>query len=165
MSVAVDRELVRTVLRDPVHWLAFGLGAGLMPVAPGTWGSLVGLGLFLLLPPLPAFWLAVIVIGVCVAGVVICGASSRRLAVHDHPGIVWDEIAGMMLVAATVPRTAAWLAAAFLAFRLFDVWKPWPIRDLDHSVSGGFGIMLDDVVAAVYAALCTGICQRIIASL
>ncbi|MDJ0928703.1 MAG: phosphatidylglycerophosphatase A [Gammaproteobacteria bacterium] len=165
MNLQGEQGLLRTVVRDPVHWLAFGFGAGLLPVAPGTWGSLVGLGLFLLLPPLPAVWLVGIVVAACVVGIGICGASSRRLGVHDHPGIVWDEIAGMLLVAATVPRTAAWLAAAFLAFRLFDVWKPWPIRDLDHSVSGGLGIMLDDVVAAVYAALCIGICQRIIAVL
>ncbi|MCL4722139.1 MAG: phosphatidylglycerophosphatase A, partial [Gammaproteobacteria bacterium] len=122
--------LRRAVLRDPVHWLAFGLGAGLLPRAPGTWGSALGA-------------LAV----TFVAGVVICGASARRLGVHDHGGIVLDEIVGMLLVLAVTPRTPGWTLAAFLLFRVFDVVKPWPIREADHRLRGGMGIMLDDVLA------------------
>lgn len=165
MSGRIDPNLVQEVLADPVHWPAFGFGVGLLPVAPGTAGSLLGLGLFLLLPPLSPAVRAALLVVVCGLGIVICGASARRLGVHDHSGIVWDEIAGMMLVAAFLPRTPAWLAAGFLAFRLFDIWKPWPIRDLDHSVSGGLGIMLDDVVAAVYAVLCLGLSQRVLAAM
>lgn len=145
--------LRRAVLRDPVHWLAFGLGAGLLPRAPGTWGSALAVGIFWLLPPLsPSLLLGALAV-TFVAGVVICGASARRLGVHDHGGIVLDEIVGMLLVLAVTPRTPGWTLAAFLLFRVFDVVKPWPIREADHRLRGGMGIMLDDVLAAIYAAL------------
>ena len=144
-------SLARQVLADPVHWLAFGFGAGLLPVAPGTWGSLLAVLLFALLPPLPWQWTLAGLAALFVAGIWICGASARRLGVHDHGGIVLDEVLGMGLVLLITPPGWLWILAAFLLFRLFDVWKPWPIRDVDHSVSGGLGIMLDDVLAAAYA--------------
>jgi phosphatidylglycerophosphatase A len=145
--------LARTVLRDPVHWLPFGFGAGLLPVAPGTWGSLAALALFWLVPPLPAVvqWLG---LGAAfLIGVWLCGASARRLGTHDHPGIVFDEMIAMWAVLALVPRQPAWGILAFLVFRVMDVWKPWPIREADHRIRGGLGIMLDDVLAAAYAAV------------
>jgi len=86
-------------------------------------------------------------------GCVICGTSAQRLGVHDHGGIVFDEIVAMLLVLCVTPRTPGWTLAAFLLFRVFDVAKPWPIREADHRIPGGLGIMLDDVLAAVYAAL------------
>jgi phosphatidylglycerophosphatase A len=146
-------DLVRQVLRDPVHLLAFGLGSGLLPVAPGTWGSLLAVGIFWLLPPVPAGLMGAALAAAFVAGCVICGTSARRLGVHDHGGIVLDEIVAMLLVLSVTPRTPLWTLVAFLAFRLFDVVKPWPIREADHRIPGGLGIMLDDVLAAVYAAL------------
>ncbi len=146
-------DLARRVLRDPVHWLAFGLGTGLLPKAPGTWGSLLAVALFWLLPPLPLS-VQLPALGVAfVLGCVICGTSARRLGVHDHGGIVLDEIVAMLLVLCVTPRTPGWTLAAFLLFRLFDIGKPWPIREADHRIPGGLGIMLDDVLAAVYAAL------------
>jgi phosphatidylglycerophosphatase A len=135
-----------------VHWLPFGFGAGLLPVAPGTWGSLLAVALFWAAPPIAP---AVLWAGLAVAfivGVWSCGASSRRLGVHDHPGIVFDEMVAMWATLAVVPRQALWSALAFLAFRLMDVWKPWPIREADHRMRGGLGIMLDDVLAAAFAA-------------
>ena len=146
-------DLARQVLRDPVHWLPFGLGSGLLPVAPGTWGSLLAVGIFWALPPVP---LPIMLPALAVAfafGCVICGTSARRLGVHDHGGIVFDEIVAMLLVLCVTPRTPGWTLAAFLLFRFFDVVKPWPIREADHRIPGGLGIMLDDVLAAVYAAL------------
>ncbi len=144
------------VLRDPVQWLAFGFGTGLLPAAPGTWGSLLAAFLYWWLPPLP---LSVQLAGLAlafVAGCVICGASARRLGVHDHGGIVFDEFVGQWLVLVVTPHTLAWYALAFVLFRLMDIWKPWPIREADHRLQGGVGIMLDDVLAAGYAALVVG---------
>ena len=86
------------------------------------------------------------------AGIWLCGESARRIGVHDHPGIVWDEITGMYLTLLVADTQMVSWALAFLLFRLFDIWKPWPIRDLDHRLAGGAGIMLDDIVAALYAA-------------
>ena len=87
------------------------------------------------------------------AGIWICGESAKRLGIHDHPGIVWDEITGMYLTLLVLPPQIALWALGFGLFRLFDIWKPWPIRDLDHRLAGGVGIMLDDLVAALYAAI------------
>jgi len=140
-------------LRDPVHLIALGFGAGLAPVAPGTFGSLVGLAIALALAPLGLGWnLAAVALAVA-AGVWICGESARRLGVHDHPAIVWDEVAGMLIAMLAAPD--AWWGAllAFALFRLFDIAKPWPIREIDHGMSGGAGIILDDVLAGVFAAL------------
>jgi phosphatidylglycerophosphatase A len=85
-------------------------------------------------------------------GIYVCGESARRLGVHDHPGIVWDEITGFAVTMLAVPATMYWVVAGFALFRLFDIWKPWPIREADHSLSGGLGIMLDDVIAGFFAA-------------
>jgi phosphatidylglycerophosphatase A len=139
------------LLRDPVHFLAFGFGAGLSPVAPGTFGTLVAAPLVALVM---SFGFAAHLAFACaatLAGVYICGESARRLAVHDHPGIVWDELAGFTVTMLAAPRDWYWLLAGFVLFRFFDVVKPWPIREADHSLRGGVGIMLDDIIAGVFA--------------
>jgi len=149
----VEADIRRKVLRDPVNLLAFGLGTGLSPVAPGTVGSLLGVALAWATLPLPLESRLVVAIALIVSGIWICGESARRIGVHDHPGIVWDEIAAMYLVLLLAPGSKTAWAFGFGLFRLFDVWKPWPIRDLDHRLKGGLGIMLDDLVAALYTAL------------
>jgi phosphatidylglycerophosphatase A len=141
------------LLRDPVHFLALGFGSGLSPVAPGTFGTLVALpiAMALMLMPLVSAIAAVAVF--IVGGIWLCGESARRLDCHDHPGIVWDEIAAFALLSLVLPSGWIWLVLGFVLFRLFDIVKPWPIRDLDHRLGGGLGIMLDDLMAAVYSAL------------
>jgi phosphatidylglycerophosphatase A len=141
------------LLRDPVHVLALGFGAGLSPVAPGTFGTLVAVPIAFALTLLPLAVAAVAVTAFIVGGIWLCGESARRLDCHDHPGIVWDEIAAFALLGLVLPAGWIWLAVAFVLFRFFDIVKPWPIRDLDHRLGGGLGIMLDDLMAAVYAGL------------
>ena len=146
------RRLSAEVLRDPVHLLALGFGSGLAPVAPGTFGSVVGL-LIGLATLQVGFTFACVAAAVAVlAGFWICGESARRLGVHDHPAIVWDEIAGMMITLLAAPATWWGVLLGFGLFRLLDIWKPWPIREIDHGLSGGAGIMLDDVLAGLIAA-------------
>jgi len=140
-------------LADPVHFFALGFGTGLAPFAPGTFGSLVGLGFALLLAPLGPWWNAAAIVVAVAAGVWICGESARRLGVHDHPAIVWDEVAGMMIAMLAAPPSWWGAPLAFALFRLFDIAKPWPIREVDHGMRGGAGIMLDDVLAGTFAAL------------
>ena len=139
--------------------MAFGFGAGLVPKGPGTAGTLVGLPVWLTLCWLP--WPAYVALVVLLFGFGcwVCGASARLLGVHDYGGIVFDEIVGFLVTC--IPLLPAlhlkegyffhWLAGAFLRFRFFDVLKPWPIRNLERRLGGGFGIMLDDVLAGVYA--------------
>lgn len=146
----------REVLTDPVHLLAFGFGSGLAPKAPGTFGSLVGVLFAWLALPLALEWRIGIGLVLVAAGIWICGESARRIGVHDHPGIVWDEMAAIYLALLVAPPQMGLWALYFLAFRLFDIWKPWPISDLDHRLKGGLGIMLDDLVAALYAAVLLG---------
>lgn len=140
-------------LKSPLHMLALGFGTGLSPRAPGTVGSLLGLVPAWLMSHLTWPWQLGIVIAVCAAGVYICGETARALGVHDHPGIVFDEIAAMMFLVPLIPDGLWWLLAGFVLFRVFDIGKPWPIRDVDHRMTGGAGIMLDDLIAALYTAL------------
>lgn len=150
----------RQILSSPVHFLAFGFGAGLVPIAPGTAGTLVGIPVFLALQPLGLLPYTAVTALLFVSGCYLCGESARRLGVHDHGGIVWDEIVGylvaMLPLLLAIPRAAVplwlWVAAGFGLFRLFDILKPPPANIADSSVHGGFGIMLDDLIAAVYAA-------------
>ncbi len=153
MTTRFDSDLARQVLKNPVHWPAFGFGLGLLPIAPGTWGSLLGVLLFWMLIPLKLPAYLGVVAALFLVGIWISGESARRIGVHDHPGIVWDEVVGMMLTLAVVEPQPVWILAGFALFRVADIWKPWPIRDLDHRLRGGLGIMLDDVLAAVYAAV------------
>ncbi|NIW25138.1 MAG: phosphatidylglycerophosphatase A [Gammaproteobacteria bacterium] len=141
-------------LKDPVHLLALGLGTGLARVGPGTAGTLLAVLPAWLMTQWPWMVRAGIVGTTFVIGVWLCGESARRLGVHDHPAIVWDEIVGFLAVCLVIPPGILWFVAAFGLFRLFDIVKPWPIRDLDHSLGGGIGIMLDDLVAAGYGAAC-----------
>ncbi|EDY86655.1 phosphatidylglycerophosphatase A [gamma proteobacterium HTCC5015] len=155
------------LLRHPVHFLAFGFGSGLSPVAPGTAGSLMAVPLFYALFMLPLPLYVGVLVAASIVGVYLCGKTARDLGVHDHGGIVWDEFAGLWLTLLPLQSMGGpsewrfWLivAVGFAVFRLFDAVKPWPIRWLDKNVHGGTGIMLDDIAAG---ALSLGVVQALI---
>ncbi len=138
--------------RNPWQVLAFGFGAGLAPRAPGTFGTLVAIPIHLLIAPAPLAVQGLVVAALAVAGIPICARAAAELGVEDHPGIVWDEIVGFLLTMLAAPAGWAWLAAGFVAFRFFDIVKPWPIDLVDRTVHGGLGVMLDDLIAGLYAA-------------
>ncbi len=144
-------KLSPSLLKDPIHFLALGFGSGLFPKAPGTAGTLMAIPLYLLLEPLSwPIYLTVVLI-TAVVGIVICDISAKRMGVHDHPGIVWDEFVGYWITMFLAPAGWLWIAVGFVLFRIFDILKPWPIRWLDRHVTGGFGIMIDDVLAGLFA--------------
>jgi len=155
-------EQRRALLATPAGWLACGFGSGLAPVAQGTFGSLAALLPWLLLRELPLpIYLAVLLLGFAV-GVWACDIAGRALGVDDHRSLVWDEFIGQwiallpLLIPGLLPASGlAWwmLLAGFALFRLFDVWKPWPISWLDRYLKGGMGVMIDDVVAGIFAAI------------
>ncbi len=149
----MKKVAAKTVFTDPVHLLAFGFGTGLSPYAPGTVGTLVAFPIAWLTLDLGLTAQIAVAALLILSGVWICGESAKRIGVHDHGGIVWDEVAGMYVTLLVAPPTITGWALAFLAFRLFDIVKPWPIRDLDHRMKGGLGIMLDDIAAALYAMI------------
>ena len=140
------------LLRQPVHMLAFGFGAGLSPTAPGTAGTLLAVPLVFVLRDLDAVWYLLLTAGLLAAGVWLCGRTARDLQVHDHPGIVWDEIVGYLVTMVFAPPGWLWIALGFVLFRFFDIVKPWPIRWCDRQVGGGLGIMLDDLLAGAFSA-------------
>lgn len=140
-------------MRKPLHLLAFGFGSGLAPKAPGTFGTLAAIPLYLLLQSLSLWLYLLLVVAGFVVGVWICDQTSKDLGVHDHSGIVWDEIIGYLLTMSFVPLNLWWIMIGFGLFRLFDILKPWPIGWLDKRIEGGLGIMLDDVVAGLFAGL------------
>ncbi len=141
------------LLRQPTHWLAFGFGSGLAPKAPGTFGTLAAVPLYLLLAQLPLWAYVVALVLSFGIGVYLCHKTADDLGVHDHPGIVWDEFVGYWITMLLAPAGWLWVVVGFVLFRIFDVLKPWPIRWLDKHVHGGFGIMIDDVLAGVFAWL------------
>ncbi|MEM0954554.1 MAG: thiamine-phosphate kinase [Pseudomonadota bacterium] len=133
------------------HFLAFGFGSGLSPKAPGTAGTLVAIPLYLLMTQTGLTGYTLLLLASIALGVYLCEKASRDYGVHDHPGIVWDEFAGFWVTMWAVPPSWQAVLAGFLLFRLLDIAKPWPIRALDKNVKGGFGIMVDDLVAGVFA--------------
>jgi len=141
----------RSVWRNPIHFLAFGFGSGAMPFAPGTFGTLAALPVYLLMQPLNLWAYLAVVLVMTLVGIWLCHVTSRDLGVHDHGGIVWDEIVGYLITMIAAPSGWQWIVAGFVLFRFFDIIKPWPIGWVDRRVHGGLGIMLDDVLAGVLA--------------
>lgn len=144
----------KSFIKSPTLLLGFGFGSGLIKPGPGTWGTL--LGMFVFIPILlwsETFAWLILLLGL-IAGSYICGKSAEILEVHDHSGIVWDEFAGIWLVIMLLPAQNGWYwLLAFVVFRFFDIVKPWPIRLADQQVPGGVGIMLDDIIAAFYSII------------
>jgi phosphatidylglycerophosphatase A len=141
----------RQVLRCPACFLAFGFGSGLSPWAPGTLGTLVAIPLFLLAAPLSLPYYLGLTALLFVAGVWLCGRCEKKLGVSDHSGMVWDEFVGFFVTMAAIQPTLLNIVLGFILFRIFDILKPWPIAWFDRKVHGGFGVMLDDVIAGLYA--------------
>lgn len=154
LIISAVNPRVAELLRSPSLLLAFGFGSGLAPKAPGTFGTIAAIPLWLLLAQLPQLTTLFIVALSAVAGVAICGRAADKLGVHDHGGIVWDEFVGFWVTMAFLPLNYVTIVLGFILFRLFDILKPWPISWLDKHVGGGLGIMIDDVVAGLAAGSC-----------
>lgn len=153
-----DPALKRLSLKNPVHFLALGFGSGLAAKAPGTFGTIAAIPLVYLMSFLSLPVYIAITVLACVIGVYICDKASKDMQVHDHGAIVWDEVAGLMVTFIAAPASGWWLVLGFILFRFFDILKPWPIKWLDAKVHGGFGIMIDDIIAGVFSLICLHAC-------
>lgn len=151
----LTKPVPASMLSNPIHFLSLGFGSGLSPYAPGTMGTLVAIPLYLLLSQLELVpYLIVVAAGFCI-GILLCEKTSKALGVHDHSGIVWDEFIGYWITMIAIPAvTWQWILTGFLLFRFFDIVKPWPVKLADKRITGGFGIMLDDLLAGLYALAC-----------
>ena len=148
-----NQTSLRLLIAHPAHFISLGFGSGLAPKAPGTFGTLAGFPLFWLISNLTFYTQLGIITLLFFVGIYCCGKTGKALGVSDHGGIVWDEIVAIMLVLTITPMKWQWWLLAFLLFRLFDIWKPYPICYFDAKLKNGFGVMFDDLLAAIYAIL------------
>jgi len=149
-----DSHPPRKLFTHPIHLLAFGLGSGLPNRAPGTFGTVAAMLLYYLIAPFLS--LPVYVAACLITTVFACYAAhvtARDLGVHDHKGIVIDEWVGYWITMIAVPINWYYPLIGFLLFRLFDIWKPWPIGWLDKNIPGGIGIVVDDIAAGIFAGI------------
>lgn len=138
-------------LKNPIHFLALGFGSGLSPIMPGTCGTIAAIPIYLMICYLPTTYYLTIFIIMTIAGFWLCGVTSKHLKTYDHPSIVWDEIVGYLLTMFAIPVAWNWIIIGFVLFRVFDIWKPWPIGWMDKHIRNGIGIVVDDLMAAIYA--------------
>ncbi len=159
MSIFLKQEYgnsnlkTRQILKDPILFLAFGFGSGLSKYMPGTMGTLAAIPVYLIMVQTNIWIYSGLTILVILSGIYLCDQAAVKLDVHDFGGIVWDEIAGFLITMWWVPFSWQAVATGFVLFRFFDIVKPWPIKWIDSQVMGGLGIMLDDVIAGIFAAL------------
>ena len=160
--MANNTPTFKQLLRHPVHMLAFGFGSGLAKKAPGTAGTLVAVPIYYGLLGLGEEVYLITLVCISVLGIWICGKTADDIGTHDHGGIVWDEIAGFLLTMYWVPFSWLNVLLGFVLFRFFDIVKPWPINKIDRELQGGLGIMVDDLVAGLMAALCLYLTSQLI---
>jgi phosphatidylglycerophosphatase A len=141
----------QSIWENPLQFIAFGFGSGAMPIAPGTFGTLAAIPLYLLIQHLPLWSYIIVLILAIVIGFWICDVAEKAIGVTDHPGIVWDEIVGYGVTMFAAPKGWGWIIFGFILFRIFDIWKPQPIRWVDAHLKGGVGIVVDDILAAIPA--------------
>lgn len=151
--MTTEKQLTQLVWQNPKYFIAFGFGSGLMAVAPGTWGTLAAIPVYLLLTGMHwgGYLLATLI--AFAIGVWVSEAVTRDLGIQDYKGIVWDEVVGYLITMFQAPFGLQWMLAGFILFRIFDIWKPYPVSVIDEKVPGGLGVMLDDVGAAIPAWL------------
>ncbi len=157
MKKKQTKKIHPSALKDPVVFFALGLGSGLSPFAPGTAGTLLTVPLVYVLQKFSFELYLAVMIFVLLSGSWVCGYAAKKLAVHDHPAIVYDEVGGFLITMFMIPAGWQWMLLGFVLFRLFDVAKPWPISWLDKNITGGLGIMLDDMLAGLFSLACLSV--------
>lgn len=150
------------VWQNPLYFFAFGFGSGAMPFAKGTFGTLLAIPFYLMLKPLPLGYYLSFVIIFIILSALASDIVSRKIREHDHPGMCIDEFAGFFVTMIAAPPAPVWILIGFLLFRFFDIIKPWPIKFIDENVGGGFGMVLDDVVAGIFSCLIIQILKHLL---
>ncbi|MBA2654352.1 MAG: phosphatidylglycerophosphatase A [Gammaproteobacteria bacterium] len=161
----MTKQISREVFTDPITFLSFGFGTGLLPSMPGTWGTLIAIPFYLLFRSFPWQLYLALVLVTFVVGIWMCEQTEKKCGVHDDPGIVWDELVGYWTTMFLAPAGLFWVIIGFLLFRFFDIFKPWPIGWLNRHASGGWGVMIDDFVAGIFSFILLQILAWIISVL
>ena len=144
-------KLSNKVWQDPIYFIAFGFGSGALPIAPGTFGTLVAIPFYLAIRSFPLAIYIALVILIMIGSMWLCEKVSREIQVDDHQGMCLDEIVGYLVTMTGAPHGMMWIITGFIFFRIFDIWKPWPINYIDKHMHGGIGMILDDVMAGIYS--------------
>lgn len=142
-----------SIWRNPLHFIAFGFGVGAIPIAPGTFGTLMGIPFYLILKALPCYLYFVATIIIIILSILICNKVDKEMESHDHQGMCLDEVVGFVVTMFAMPFALHWIVIGFILFRIFDIWKPFPIWYIDEKMPGGAGIILDDVAAGIYSCI------------
>lgn len=143
----------RSVWEKPSHFIAFGFGSGAAPFAPGTFGTLMAVPFYLAMQSLSHTMYLLLVVVITLASIWLCHKVTKEIGIHDHSGMCLDEIVGYLVTMYGAPQGLIWIISGVLLFRLFDIWKPWPISYIDAQLQGGAGIILDDVLAGIYSLI------------
>lgn len=144
-------KIPKSIWKNPIELIACGFGIGAIPWMPGTFGTILGIIFYIFLSRFSLLTYIIIAIFLFIFGVIICDITNRRFGTFDHPAAVWDEIVGFLFVMIGIPKVWYYIFIGFILFRIFDVWKPWPISWLEKNIIGGLGVMIDDIVAALYS--------------
>lgn len=150
-----------SIWQNPWHFIAFGFGSGAIPIAPGTFGTLVAIPFYLLIQSLPLGIYIGIVIIIAIGSSWLCQRVSREIGIDDHQGMCLDEIVGYLVTMTAAPHGILWIVIGFVLFRFFDIVKPMPIRYIDEKIKGGIGMILDDVLAGIYSCLIIQIIAKV----
>lgn len=142
-----------SIWTNPWHFIAFGFGTGAIPIAPGTFGTLIAIPFYLYLSTYSHTFYLICTIAVTLLSVWLCEKVSNEIKVEDHQGMCIDEFVGYLVTMFCAPYGWGWIILGVVLFRIFDIWKPWPIRQIDNQVKGGFGMILDDVVAGIFSLI------------
>ncbi|MFV9989116.1 MAG: phosphatidylglycerophosphatase A [Coxiella endosymbiont of Dermacentor nuttalli] len=152
MNIFEEKNNVpRSIWTNPVEFVSCGFGVGAMPWMPGTFGTMLGVVFYFFLSQFSLFTYSIITFILFMFGVIICDITNRHFGTFDHPATVWDEVVGFLFVMIAIPKIWYFILMGFILFRTFDIWKPCPIRWLERNIKGGFGVMIDDIMAALYA--------------
>lgn len=154
MNTSQPKVNFRELIKRPVCFLGLGFGSGLAPKAPGTFGTIAAIPIYLLMQNLSLMTYLVLTVIAFIVGIWICQKSADWLGKEDPSAVVWDEIVGYLVTMIAAPQGWQWVVLGFALFRFFDILKPWPISLADKELHGGFGIMFDDVIAGIFSAGC-----------
>ena len=150
-----------SIWTNPIHYIACGFGIGCIPIIPGTFATVAGIGLSLILAQLNLVSICVVLLILNILGIWLCGKTNRDFGCKDHPAACYDEIVTFPICMIGIPMTARYIFIAFILFRILDIFKPQPIRFIDKNVTGGLGVMLDDFVAALITLSCMHFLVRV----
>jgi len=142
-----------SIWKNPIHFIAFGFGSGAIPIAPGTFGTLLAIPFYLVFQHASNLGYILFLLITILGSIWICNKASADLGVDDHQGMCLDEFIGYFVTMYHAPHGWGWIILGFILFRIFDIWKPWPIRFIDNNIHGGFGMILDDVLAGIYSCI------------